>query len=58
MKIRFYHWWVYKLFRLVWNPIFASNAKLTRHYASMITGWLDEKEGKNHHNQETNNGKQ
>jgi hypothetical protein len=41
MKIRFYHWWVYKLFRLVWNPIFASNAKLTRHSASIIPGWLD-----------------
>jgi hypothetical protein len=49
MKIRFYHWMLYRLFHRVWSPIFASNTKLARHYAGMFTGWLDEMEGKNHH---------
>jgi hypothetical protein len=56
MKIRFYHWMLYRLFHIVWNPIFANDLKLARHYAGMFTGWLDEMEGKNHHDQEANNG--
>jgi hypothetical protein len=63
MKIRFYHWWVYWLFRRVWTPIFEAKPELAREYIRLFSLWLNEKdagteEGKNHHDQETKNGNQ
>lgn len=32
MKIKFYHWWVYKLFYKVWNPIFETRPDLHKKF--------------------------
>lgn len=46
MKIRFYHWWVYKLFYRVWNPIFANDHARARFFIERFTLWLEAHEAK------------
>jgi hypothetical protein len=46
MKIRFYHWWLYWAFCMVWNPIFASNIRLAREFIRLYVEWLDEHDAK------------
>jgi hypothetical protein len=29
LKIRFYHWWIYRLFRWTWNPILRLRPAMT-----------------------------
>lgn len=36
-KPRFYHWWVYKLFRVMWNPILRSNAAYRQCFIDSFT---------------------
>lgn len=44
MKIRFYHWWIYRLFRWTWNPIFAAHPSTATAFISMFQWWLDSQE--------------
>ena len=50
MKIRFYHWWVYRLFYYFWNPILTQNPQLARYIANNINGHIDQEELKNKKN--------
>jgi len=47
MKIRFYHWWVYRLFYYFWNPILMQKPQLARYIANNINGHIDQEELKN-----------
>lgn len=40
MKIRWYHWLIYKLFYRMWNPIFRSNPHLTRYFVDYMEGYM------------------
>ena len=45
MQIKFYHWWVYKLFYRVWNPIFAARPDLHQKFIELgITHILNREE--------------
>ena len=44
MKIRFYHWWVYKLYYWVWSPIYESNPHLLKEVVRHQNSWLKERE--------------
>jgi hypothetical protein len=45
MQIKFYHWWVYKLFYLVWNPIFLARPDLHKKFIELgITHILNREE--------------
>jgi|Laugrespbdmm15sd_2_1035082.scaffolds.fasta_scaffold09058_4 hypothetical protein len=41
MKIRWYHWMVYRLFRWVWNPIFEQNPQMTQFMVNHMNNWLE-----------------
>ena len=41
MKIRFYHWWVYKLYYYFWNPIFMERPSMVKAYIDHAQEWLD-----------------
>lgn len=38
MSIRFYHWWLYRLFWKVWSPILSERPAMVR----VIRDWTDE----------------
>lgn len=44
MKIRFYHWWIYKLYYRIWNPIFTENPDMVRAIRDWNQDWLDQRE--------------
>lgn len=44
MKIRFYHWWVYKLYYWVWSPIYESNPHLLKQVVKHQNAWLTDRE--------------
>ena len=44
MKIRFYHWWVYRLYSYMWTPIFKRNPQMVRGMIDYMEGWLDQQE--------------
>ncbi len=41
MKIRFYHLWIYILFRKLWTPILVSNPKIAKDIHDYMGGWLN-----------------
>ena len=38
-KIRFYHWWVYRLFHWMWNPIFRTNPGILDKFEKGVLQW-------------------
>jgi hypothetical protein len=44
MKIRFYHFWVYRLFHWVWTPIFKERPDMHRAFVEHGQGWLGQRE--------------
>jgi hypothetical protein len=44
MKIRFYHWWLYSLFRWAWNPIFVEYPHMATAFISFFQLWADSQE--------------
>lgn len=42
MKIRFYHWWVYKLYFRLWSPILVERPEMVRGQVEWMTRWLDD----------------
>lgn len=45
MKIRFYHWWIYKLYKYFWNPIYREKPILLQAQIDHANKWI--KENKN-----------
>ena len=45
MKIRWYHWMVYRLFFTVWTPIFKNNPQLTRYFVDHMEGYMQQNHG-------------
>ena len=43
MKIRWYHWMVYRLFHWVWNPIFEHHPHLTQYMITHMSQWIEDK---------------
>lgn len=46
MKIRFYHWWIYKIYFKTWARIYADRPGMLRYQVEWMTRWLDEQEAK------------
>lgn len=44
MKIRFYHWWIYKLYHKFWSPIFEDKPWLLKEVIRHQQEWIDERE--------------
>lgn len=44
MKIRFYHWWIYRLYRYVWTPIYRAKPDLFREVMEYQSAWLERRE--------------
>jgi hypothetical protein len=42
MKIRWYHWLVYKLFYRMWNPIFKSRPDMAKFFVDYMNQWVKE----------------
>jgi hypothetical protein len=40
IKIRFYHWWIYKLYHKTWTPIFNANPQMVHAQVKWQTDWL------------------
>lgn len=36
LKIRFYHWWIYRLYRWTWNPILRLRPEMVRMMAQAL----------------------
>lgn len=45
MKVRFYHWWIYRLFVYTWNPIFRDKPKMLAFIESWIGEWRQHNNG-------------
>jgi hypothetical protein len=41
MTIRFYHWWIYLLFRRVWNPIFRAKPHMAQLFIELTQRMID-----------------
>lgn len=37
--IRFYHWWIYRLFRATWNPILRDRPVMLDRFLSYMSDW-------------------
>lgn len=46
MKIRFYHWWAYKLYFWLWTPILESRPAMVEAITNHMNRWLN-KHGRN-----------
>ena len=44
MKIRFYHWWIYKLYFKFWTPIFQDRPDMLKLITDGSNAWLEKKE--------------
>lgn len=44
MKIRFYHNWIYKLYRKFWNPIYRDHPDYAIAMRDQFQQWLDYRE--------------
>lgn len=44
MKIRFYHWWIYKLFYKFWTPILKDRPDMLKLIIDNGNSWLVKKE--------------
>lgn len=44
MKIRFYHWWIYKLYYRIWGPIYEYKPWLLREIVKEEQAWLEQLE--------------
>ncbi len=51
MKIRWYHWTVYRLFWWTWNPILKTHPQMAAGMASHINQWLVSNNHKNQYEQ-------
>lgn len=40
MKIRFYHWWVYKLYFYLWTPIYEDKPEMIKGQVEWMEEWL------------------
>lgn len=40
-KIRFYHWWVYKLYKYLWDPIFIERPEMLKACIKRSQDWVD-----------------
>lgn len=41
MKIRFYHWWIYRLYYKYWTPILATHPDMVRAQVQWMSQWLE-----------------
>ncbi len=41
MKIRFYHWWIRRLYFRTWSPLMAVRPEMVRAEIEWMTGWLE-----------------
>lgn len=39
-KIRFYHWWAYRLYRWLWNPILEERPEMVKAMRDWNQSWL------------------
>ena len=40
MKIRFYHWWVYRLYFWLWTPILIDKPQMTKGIHEFMGEWI------------------
>lgn len=40
MKIRFYHWWIYKLYYWFWTPILKTRPRMVQGQMDWMKKWL------------------
>lgn len=45
-KVRFYHWWVYKLFYKMWEPLLKERPDLALFMQEYMKGYLEQEERK------------
>lgn len=41
MKIRFYHWWIYKLYYKFWTPILEQRPDMVKEIIDHMLKWQD-----------------
>lgn len=44
-KIRFYHWWAYRLYRWLWTPILSERPSMVKAMRDWKSDWLSHKRG-------------
>lgn len=44
MKIKFYHWWIYRLFFRVWTPIFKERPDIHKAFVKQGVDWIEKRE--------------
>lgn len=41
IRIRFYHWWIYKLYHWAWNPILRERPEMVNAIVDYMIDWLE-----------------